>query len=174
MARIETTSTETTRTPFARRGIVGPGIAAGLAGAVVMGLFAMIVAAVAGAGFWTPMELIGATYLGVDWVEVPSWSAVLGVATHLVIGAAFGVLFVALTRNIYNLGARIAAGLAYGAAVYLFMTFLVMPWADPVMYVAVDKGWFFLYHLAYGVTLPLALPMRRRVTFPRHREAATV
>lgn len=170
MARIETT--ETTRTT-STRGIVGPGIAAGLAGAVVMGLIAMIVAAAYGTGFWTPMQLIGATYLGVDWGDAPLWAAGLGIATHLVIGAAFGVLFVALTRNVHNMGAKIAAGLAYGAAVYLFMTYLVMPWADPVMYVAINKGLFFLYHLAYGLTLPLALPTRRRVMFPRRREATS-
>lgn len=167
MARIETT--ETTRTTTTR-GIVAPGILAGLAGAVVMGLISMIVAAAYDAGFFSPVQLIGATYLGVDWAQAPVWAGVLGLVTHLVIGAAFGVLFVALTRNITNLGAKIAAGLAYGAAVYLFMTFLVMPWANPVMYASLNKGLFFLYHLAFGLTLPLALPMRRGVTFPRRRE----
>lgn len=171
MARIETT--ETTRTRSTTRGIVGPGIAAGLAGAVVLALIAMIVAAATGQGFFTPVQLIGATYLGADWANAPVWSGVLGLVTHLVIGAAFGVLFVALTRNITNMGAKVAAGLAFGAAVYLFMTFLVMPWANPVMYGSIDRGLFFLYHLAYGLTLPLALPMRRGAVFPRRHEATT-
>jgi len=87
------------------------------------------------------------------------------------IGAAYGVLFVALTRNIESMAAKIAAGLAYGAAVYLFMTFLVMPWANPVMYATIDKGLFFLIHLAYGATLPVALPMRRGAPTARRREA---
>ena len=171
MARIETTTTDARRTRGTARGIVGPGIVAGIAGAVVMALVAMIVSAANGAGFFTPVELIGATYLGVDWSNVAVWSAILGLVTHLVIGAAFGVLFVALTRNVANTGAKVAAGLAYGAAVYLFMTFLVMPWANPVMYATIDKGLFFLIHLAYGATLPVALPMRRGAPTARRREA---
>ncbi|HEY8428932.1 MAG TPA: DUF6789 family protein [Sandaracinaceae bacterium] len=166
MARIETTA-DVGRT----RDIVGPGIVAGIAGAVVMGAVAMIVSAVNGTGFFTPVQLIGATYLGVDWANVAVWSTILGLVTHLAIGAAYGVLFVALTRNIESMAAKIAAGLAYGAAVYLFMTFLVMPWANPVMYATIDKGLFFLIHLAYGATLPVALPMRRGAPTARRREA---
>jgi hypothetical protein len=171
MARIERI-TELARTPGGPEGIVGPGIVAGLTGAIVMGLVECFVAAFHGPGFWTPMMQIGATYLGVDWVRSLAWAAVLGVATHLFIGAVFGVLFTALTRNVQTTGSLIAAGLALGAAVYLFMTYLVMPWADPVMYVSIDRGLFFLYHLAYGVTLPMALPLRERSRLvARRREA---
>ena len=111
MARIDTT-TERTSTAGAARGTIGPGIAAGIAGAIVMGLIWAIVAAAMGVGFFTPLMLIGATYLGIDWMDVPIWAAVLGLVTHLVFGAAFGVLFVALTRNITNAGARIAVAAA--------------------------------------------------------------
>ncbi len=171
MARIERT-TDVTRTPGSPEGVVGPGLIAGLVAAVVMGLIASIVATVNGLGFWTPMMLIGATFLGADWLSVPVWAALLGVGTHLFIGAAFGVLFTALTRNLRTTGAMLAAGLTYGAAIYLFMTFLVMPWADPVMYLGINEGLFFLYHLAYGATLPLALPVRfRGAVTGRRREA---
>ncbi len=171
MARIERT-TEVTRTPGSPRGIVGPGSIAGLIGAAVMAIIWCSVAAFYGGGFWAPMIGIGATYLGVDWTAVPIWAAVLGVGTHLFIGAVFGVLFAALSRNLRTTGALIAGGLVYGAAVFLFMTYLVMPWADPVLYVALNKGAFFLYHLAYGVTLPIALPASyRRAVVARRREA---
>lgn len=169
MAPIETT--HDTRLTRGRQSIFGPGIGAGIAAAIVMGLVWMIVAAARGTGFWTPMMWIGATYLGVDWTDVPAWAAVLGVGTHLVLGAAFGLLFAALARNVRAAGARAAAGLVYGAAVYLFMTYLVLPWADPVMYVVIDKGLFFLYHLAFGFVLAFAMPVRRVTFVPRRREA---
>lgn len=151
--------------------LLGRGVAAGIAGAVAMGLIATFVSAISGTGFFTPAMLVGATYLGVDWSAAPAWAAVLGVVTHLAVGAAFGALFVALARNITSISAKFAAGVAYGAAVYLFMTFLLMPWANPVMYASIDKGSFFLLHLAYGAALPFAL-LRERPTFvPRRRHA---
>jgi hypothetical protein len=139
-----------------------------------MALLAMVVSALQGTGFWTPVMLIGATYLGVDWIEVPFWSTLLGVLTHLFFGAGFGVFFAALTRNVATFGAKMAAGLVYGAVVYLFMTFLVMPWADPVMYVSIDKGAFFVLHLLFGAALPLALHAQQRpahLPWRKRREA---
>lgn len=159
MARTKIRTTHDTK-----RSVVGPGIGAGIVAAIVMGLFAMIVAAVRGAGFWAPMQLIGALYMGADIAQYEFWSAVLGIGTHLVVGAVFGVVFAALMRRVTSPGVQIAAGLAYGAIVFLVMTYLVLPWANPVMFSAIDAGWFFLYHLAFGLTLPLALPMRRAAT----------
>jgi hypothetical protein len=153
------------------RAAVVRGVAAGVVGALLMGLIAMVVSAISGAGFFMPLMLIGATYLGEGFNDLPVWSAVLGLITHLVVGGAFGALFVALARNIIATSAKLAAGVAYGAAVYLFMTFLVMPWADPVMYASIDKGLFFLLHLVYGAVLPLALMHAPRAFGDRRRPA---
>jgi hypothetical protein len=169
MARIGAHTAEKMADPT--RGMVMRGVAAGVIGALVMGLIAMIVSAAAGAGFFMPVMLIGATYLGEGFNDAPAWSAILGFITHLVVGGAFGALFVALARNITATSAKLAAGVAYGAAVYLFMTFLVMPWADPVMYASIDKGLFFLFHLVYGAIVPLAL-MRAPRAFGDQRRPA--
>lgn len=147
-----------------RGSTIAAGAAAGVIAAIVMGLFAMIVAAGRGVGFWTPMELIGATYFRADWMVYPFWSALLGIGTHLVVGAAWGALYAAITRKVGSVGVAALIGLAYGTGVFLFMTYLIMPWADPYMFNMIDKGLFFLYHLAYGLTLALALPMRERTT----------
>lgn len=153
------------------RGTVMRGVTAGVVGAIFMGLIAMIVSAAMGAGFFMPVMLIGATYLGDGFNDLPVWSAILGLVTHLVAGGAFGALFIALARNIRATSAKLAAGVAYGAAVYLFMTFLVMPWANPVMYASIDKGFFFLLHLVYGAVLPLALMRAPRAFGDRARPA---
>jgi hypothetical protein len=145
-----------------RRGILGPGISAGVLAAIIMGLVLVILSSLRGMGFWTPVELIGATYVGRNWIAMPVVSTLAGLGTHLVLGAFFGVLFRAMTRNVLNNGIRIAAGMAYGAVLFLVMTFLVLPWANPVMYATMNRGLFFLAHLVFGLALPLALPMTHR------------
>lgn len=164
---------EYSSTPGSRSEIVGRGIVGGAVAAAVMALLAMIVSAGQGTGFWAPMELIGGTFMGPETMAHPFWSAVLGIWTHLMVGAALGVVFAALARRISYGGARIAAGVTYGALVFLGMTYLVLPWADAFMFVRIDTGLFFIYHLVFGLTLPLALPAgSRRWTQLMHRGEA--
>lgn len=172
MARIETRDANRMADPT--RSMVMRGALAGLAGALVMGVVFMIISAASGQGFFTPVMLIGATFLGGSALNLPVWASVLGLVTHLIVGAAFGALFVALARNITSNSLKLAAGVTYGAAIYLFMTFLVLPWANPVMYGSIDKGVFFLLHLLYGAVLPLALmraPRGRPVERRGHQPA---
>lgn len=171
MARISTSDSSRMANPS--RANVMRGAAVGAVSALIMGLVWMIISAATGQGFFTPVMLIGATYFGVGFGGLPVWATLLGLLTHLVVGAAFGILFVAVARNITSPGIKLAAGLAYGAAVYLFMTFLVLPWANPIMYDAADKGLFFLLHLLYGAGLPLALPHTAREQVERRRHAVT-
>lgn len=171
MARIGTSDAARMADPS--RANVTRGAMVGASSALIMIMVFMIVSAATGSGFFTPINLIGATYLGSGFGALPVWSAVLGFFTHLAVGAAFGTLFVAMARNISAPGVKLAAGLAFGAAVYLFMTFLVLPWADPIMYDAVDKGLWFLLHLLYGAVLPFALPHARSEASERRRHAVT-
>jgi hypothetical protein len=147
---------------LARRRAVVMSAGAGVLAALVMGAVLMIVSAARGLGFFTPVELIGATFVGADWSTSPAAAFALGMATHLAIGAGLGALFGEMVSDVDPLGSRLAAGVAFGAATFLVMTFLVLPWANPIMYYSVDKGLFFLAHLVFGATLPLALARRVR------------
>ena len=151
---------------------VGAGISAGVVGALVMGLFGMIVFAIRGQGFFTLPQVIGAVFMGDEALIYEVWATLLGFGVHLVTGAVFGVLFALLARPIHNQSMRMAAGLAYGAVIFLVMTYGVLPWANPIMAAAIEPGWFFLYHLAFGLVLPLMLPRREhvRVTYRSRSE----
>ncbi len=162
MARLETT-TGTRDTSYTFGGGVGAGIVAALA----MGLFAMIVFAARGQGFFTPLELMGATLMREEALEWTFWAVLLGLGIHLVLGAIFGVIFAAFARGMRTMAMRVAAGLAYGAIIFLVMTYLVLPWANPWLMAAIEPGWFFLYHLAFGLVLPLALPSRAPAVYGR-------
>lgn len=147
----------------AARDIWGPGAASGVVGAVAMGLIWMIVSAARGLGFWMPMKLISATFVGADAILGGAGSIVLGVVVHLIVGASFGIIFAALLRRGVTPAAELLLALLYSTVVFFVMTYLVLPWANEVMYLAVNKGWFFLYHLVYGAGLALVLPMRRAI-----------
>ena len=146
------------------RTILGPGAIAGVVAALVMGLLWMILSAAQGQGFFTPLKLIGAFWFAGAAMEYDLAATVAGLLSHLAVGAVLGVVFAALVRNVRSPSKLIAAGLGYGAAVYVLMTYAALPWANPIMFAAIDRGWFFVIHLAFGLTLPLTLPVRQAVT----------
>lgn len=147
------------------------GIAGGVIGALVMGLFFMIVAAARGMGFWTPPKLISAVFLGSSAVFAGAGAVILGLVIHMIMGAVLGVIYAYLIPRNISFAMDVLMGLAYGALIYFVMTYAVLPWANPLMYAAVDRGWFFVYHLAFGLTLSLVVPVRRGVV---SREPRTV
>jgi hypothetical protein len=140
--------------------VIARGALAGVLSAIVMGIQWMVISGVNGAGFFTPLALIGATFTREAWMTSFAGSVVTGTLLHLFTGAALGALFAFLTRDMVESGNRFAAGIAYGATVFLVMTFLVLPWANPVLFYGVDKGVYFLVHLVYGAILPLAMTRR--------------
>lgn len=127
--------------------------------AVVMAMLAAMISAARGAGLSEP-ALIAATFFGDAAASRPVASAVVGVLTHVLVGATLGAIFAAITRTIRSKAALLAAGLAYAAAVFLVMTFALLPVVNPAMAATVEPARFFVYHLAFGIVLPIALMMR--------------
>lgn len=142
-------------------GVWGPGIEAGLVGALSMGLLWMIVAAAKGAGFLAPMKLVAATFMGPAAMSAGAAAVVLGLATHLVVGACFGVFFAALLAPGTAPGIRFAGGLIYGVGIFVVMTIVVLPLVNTVMAAHVDVIWFSVYHLVYGYSLSVVIPAAR-------------
>lgn len=141
------------------------GIIAGLIGGALMGLVAMVRSAAVGLGFWLPMKLISGLYFGVDTLLGDAGVILLGMLTHLVTASVWGVVFAVITKGRLRMASALLAGLLYGAAVWLVMTYFVLPWANEVMFerVSIAMGWFFVYHLVYGATLALSPGMARRL-----------
>lgn len=146
----------------------GPGIAAGVTAAIPMALFAMVLATLKGAGFFAPMKLIAATALGRAALHGGPGTILLGIAIHLAIGAAFGIVFAAIVPRYANATAVFFASLLYVTLVFAAMTYLVLPWADSTMYHRIDQGWFFAYHLVYGTSLALLIASQRSVSHTIH------
>ena len=135
------------------RSLWGPGVRAGVVAAVVMALFAMVVAALHGPGFFAPMKLVSGVVFGQQALTMGAPAVAIGIVIHLAVGSVFGVLFANTVPHASSFLSRAGIGLIYGAAVFLVMTFLVLPWADSVMAEHISRGWFFFYHMVFGFIL---------------------
>lgn len=151
---------------------VGTGAAAGVVAGTVMLLIAMAVAAVNDLGVLSPLQLIAATFLGPTVAEGGALPVIIGLVVHYAVSIVFGALFVVAMQRQKGALAIMAIGGIYGLLVFLFMLLSILPWVNPLMAQMVDRGWFLVQHLAYGVTLgAVTAPALRRLRAPGDRTA---
>jgi hypothetical protein len=156
--------------PLARE-VIEAGAVSGLVGGVGMALFATIYASIAGHGFWTPVQAIAGTVLGRDAMHGAS-AVIVGVAIHVAVSMAFGILFAAITPREVAPAPALAFGMFAGLAILVMMNLVVLPVVNP--YVRSHLMWgsspgaalpvsvAFVMHLLYGLGLSLAPSLRRR------------
>lgn len=142
------------------------GMAAGVVGAAIMAVLAMIIARLRGNDTWTPMDLIGASVAQLTGLPA---SGGAGLGIHLAVGGFWGLLFGALLPWHAPRSGSVAAALIYAAAVWTVMTFGAMPWADPTLFERIHPGWLLLYHSPYALALGFLTPRLRGSESGRHR-----
>jgi hypothetical protein len=131
------------------------GARAGALGAVAMGLFMMLVTASRAGGFWTTLQLIGASVLGDE--HRSAGAAVLGLFIHLAVGATLGAIYALLARRQKGKIFNVMLALVFGVAVFAPMTYLLLPIVDPIMYRTIHLGVLFMGHVVYGLVTGLAM-----------------
>ena len=165
------------RAPIARE-VLEAGAVSGLVGGVAMALFATIYAALAGLGFWTPVEAIAQTVLGRDTTGASA--IIVGIAIHVAVSMLFGVLFALVTPRDVLPAPAIAFGMFGGLAILVMMDLVVLPVINPQTRAHLIWGsspqalpvWAaFVMHLVYGLGLSLAPSLRRRFSIPLSRGA---
>jgi hypothetical protein len=166
------------------RSLILAGVGAGILGAAVMAIFAMIASATYhGAGFFTPMYHIAASILSAEammasaaeaqagnafyFVPVP---ALVGLLLHMSVGAAFGAIFPLVGRVLRVRGrAWVGLGIAYGIAILVVMSFVGLPVAaslfgggEPIAKMPEMAGWwtFGIEHVLFGLVLGLVFAGR--------------
>lgn len=142
------------------------GVVAGLLGGMLMAAWSMSYAAVTGIGFFMPLKLIAATVHGVESLVGGPGVLLIGVLIHVVVAMGYGVLFALLLPRGASIGAGFLAGLAYGALILLFMTYIVLPLGNEIMRERVElipTSWI-VTHLIFGATVGLLVPALRRST----------
>ncbi len=99
------------------------GLVGGLAAAVVMGLSLMVAMAIAGDGFFRPLELIGSVWYGA--VTTGATVILVGLITHLAVAATLGVVWTYAFS--YVKVEPIVSGVAFGAIVWVAMQYAILP-----------------------------------------------
>jgi hypothetical protein len=144
---------------------VNAGITAGIAGGVLMALAAQAIAWMIGQSIWEPLQLVAALYFGPDAVGAGTLPIVLGASTHLAVAAFWGMVFGAIVRRSGNVGSSLLSAFAFGAVVWGFMTYLVIPWANTTLYATVMQMqlYWLALHLVFALGLALSPALARRL-----------
>lgn len=160
------------------RGVVLGGAVAGIVAGLVMAMAAMIYAWSMGAGFWLPVRNIAAMWYGVDALVLGPEAPIVGVLTHMVNSAVFGIVFAFLIRSRPTTGIAFGGGLLFGVVIWALMTYFGLPAVNEVMYertANMNPVWWFVLHLIFGgmlfVTPPFMQALSTSRTAERHPSA---
>jgi hypothetical protein len=142
--------------------VTEPGLVVGLFSGAAMALVWMVLTGIFRHDFFEPMRLVASGAWGYSATEGSTGAVALGVVVHLLVAAAYGVIYAALARKL-PASKGVFAGLLYGFVVYLFMRYAIIPWVAPPLVTRVTPWILLVSHLVYGLLLGVSLPMRRSV-----------
>ena len=141
------------------------GLSAGGAGAALMMVWWMAQAGATGYGLLFPLNQIGAAFRGPEALVGGTSVILSGLLLHAFTSIVFGTLFSAAVTAKTRVPSSIVAGMVYSMLVLLFMTYVVLPYANPVMrqrVIAAPGAWFFA-HIAFGLGVGLTPLFKRRL-----------
>jgi uncharacterized membrane protein YagU involved in acid resistance len=163
---IVTAPARTARQPLDGEHVVLRAALAGIVASSVMAVYAIFASgALLGQGWFTPLYGMASPLIGPQAMMtsmkmgtyVAGGPALMGLITHTLWGALFGIVFGWLIRSRHITGQNVlVAGAGFGLAVLLFMSFLLLPLVGaggmPGM-----VGWpsFIFEHLLFGLVLGL-------------------
>jgi hypothetical protein len=157
---------------FSPIAVLEAGALAGGAGAVLMMVWWMAQAAATGYGPLFPLNQVGAAFRGAEALVGGPTVMLSGLFLHAVTSIVFGTLFSAAVTTKTRLPSSLIGGMVYAMLVLLFMTYVVLPYANPIMrprVVASPGAWFFS-HVAFGLGVGLAPLIKRRLAGRRALE----
>jgi len=158
-------SLRTSVTPVNTRA-VGSVLIATMAAGMMFGMLQMIVEAVIGHGFWSPLRYIASVFTRGASID-PSFSlgpVIVGLGGHMMNSVILGVIFAAMVwKPVHNPIVLAMAGMMWGAIVYVVMWWAVIPTIDPAM-TLLNAPWFFVSHLVFGMVLGLGVAVVQRVS----------
>ncbi|HJU72729.1 MAG TPA: hypothetical protein VJ717_03215 [Gemmatimonadaceae bacterium] len=131
------------------------GAIAGLTAGLAMALWGVLTSIWHGLDLLASFQMIGATFLGPDATEAGLGMTLYGVVLHAMTAAAFGILFTMFLPQNSTTKYASAAGLGFGMAILLAMTFVVTPIVNPVLrhtVASLPKSWV-IQHALFGLTL---------------------
>lgn len=139
------------------------GVIAGLLGGCFVALWAMASAAYTGYGAHFAFNLVGATFEGPEALIGGTGVVFWGLGVHLTVSVILGILYAFMVRPEVQNMTSLFGGIVYGMAILAMMTYVVLPWANPVLHQRVwmmPASWFFT-HALFGLGVA-SVPMLER------------
>ncbi len=134
------------------------GIAGGAVGGLAMAIPALAYGWLSGHGIWYPINLVAATVLRELQVLTPEQltafnlsALAVGLALHLVVASALGLLFAILLPTLP--GRPIIWAVIIGPLLWFSATLIVLPQINPVMSQLLDWPSFGLANIVYGLVM---------------------
>lgn len=148
-----------------RNGALAGALLATIVAGMMFGMLQMIVEAIIGHGFWSPLRYVAAVFTHGSDTD-PTFSlgpVIVGLGGHMMLSMILGGVFAALVwKSVRNPAVLAMAGMAWGGAIY-FVTWLgVIPAIDPAMKL-LNAPWFFGAHLVFGMALGLGVALAQRL-----------
>lgn len=143
---------------------VAAGAIGGLAGGAAMWLAAMI-AARSDMGFFFPLRLVAASFLGESALDTGQSLAPLLLGTLLVAltSVLFGLVYTSILPEGVDGFAAMLVGVVYAAALWLLTWFVMARVLDPILYAAGRPLHMLALQAFYGAVLGLLVPFLRKV-----------
>lgn len=153
--------------------LVPHGVIAGLVAGVALGLAQFLIAAARDEAALTPLRLVASLLLGQSALDPNESTALVifvGLVLHLLLAAAFGVVFVALLALTFQLSARLwlllGYGMLFGFILWEVNFLAVLPLVYPGLISRIELSgqiWegIVAYSLAYGPALALYISIVR-------------
>ena len=144
------------------------GAVAGVIGGVAMVLFLVTFMVATGRFALEPLQLFGGTFYGPRALSPAAGfgPVIWGLALHLAVAAALGIVFSLVVSGDADPIVVTTSGIVYGLLAWLLLTFLVLPFVDPMMSRSLADfpfAWF-AAHVPYGATLALASQFREALS----------
>lgn len=142
---------------------------AGVIAGIVMAMFAMIIALIAGNGFWAPPRAIAAEFLGTQHAG-PGFAigpVLAGMIIHMMLSAAFGAGFSVAVGVVARGASQFALavlGMVTGIVLWVGSTYIVAPALNGAeLFTTAMPAWtWFAAHVMFGVALGVIYGRLRR------------
>jgi hypothetical protein len=141
---------------------------------MMMGILQMILEAVIGHGFWSPLRYIASVFTRGTDID-PSFAigpVIVGLGGHMMNSVILGAIFAAAVwKLIRNPIVLAMTGMMWGAVIYTLTWRTVVPTIDPAMKL-LNAPWFFIAHLVFGMVLGLGVAVTQRLSTAPQRASA--
>lgn len=140
-----------------RRSLAVTGAIVGLIAGMVMAMWAMIVAAMMGAGLLASPQMIAEPLFGpFHMCTFNPGAFVVGLMIHMMFSLVFGIVFAAIWQGINQGGiVPIIGGMVYGVMIWLVMSYVVAPVVGSHIAQEMPTWAWLVAHLMFGVVLGL-------------------